>query len=220
MNVSPYLMATEQRIPDTCPTGLPGGSPTSSPTSSATIPASGSASGTVSEGAVSEGAPSKGGAPRGNANRLSHGLYGQSYQLVLGKLPKSLGRVEDDAYAFRSAVEAAVVERHGEISLTNACLVATASRWERHGLLALRWLRERHDALDDAQRLAYSKAIAEASERRDKAIERLALDTDPTTDAWAAYDAHVARQRAIAAPTANSTSDASIAAVGDGGPTL
>ncbi|HQU42552.1 MAG TPA: hypothetical protein PK867_07050 [Pirellulales bacterium] len=178
------------------------------PAASAAAPPGGlggkASEGAPCEGAVSTGAPSKGAKPGRSLSRLTHGLYGQSFQLVLGKLPKSLARVEDDAYRFRAAVEAAVVGAHGSISLTNACLIATAARWERHGLLALRWLREGHDALDDAQRLAYSKAIAEGSERRDKAIASLKLDRDTAADLWAAFDAQQARQRAAAALPVNS----------------
>lgn len=148
----------------------------------------------------SNGQRSKGGAPIGNTNRLMHGLH--SHRLVLGKLTRrklagetdaerqsrrSLAKVEQQAAQFRAALEQAVTEVHGSISLTMACLVNTAARWERHAMLALRWLRERHDALDDAQRLAYSKSIAEASERRDRAITNLKLGIDAVNTIDAAF---------------------------------
>lgn len=161
--------------------------------------------GTPPNGTPSNGHTSRGGAPSGNANALQHGLRGSpdvaACRLVLGTLTRkrrpddspaeiaqrrALAKVEEQARQFRVAVEQAVLDAHGSISLTHACLIATAARWERHGLLALRWLRERHDALDDSQRLAYSKAIAEASERRDKAIAALRLERKPT-DWWDDY---------------------------------
>lgn len=123
-----------------------------------------------------------GGAPALNANALTHGLDSDPevgrQRLTLGALPRSLRRVERDAYAFRIALEEAVSLAHGRIDFAAACAVNTASRWERHALLATRWLRERGEAMDDAGRLAYSREIARASAERDKAVASLKLQPE------------------------------------------
>jgi hypothetical protein len=117
-----------------------------------------------------------------NGNRLQHAIKSdpakQAHRLVLGSLPPSLARVERQARQFRSAVEQAVMDRYGAISVTQACFVNSAARWERHAMLATRWLRERADAMDDATRLSYSRDIARASSERDKALAALKLDRD------------------------------------------
>lgn len=203
--------------------------PTPAPAAATAGPASGTG-GTPPEATPPCGTPpeatgharNRGGAPAGNRNALRHGLYAASHRLTLGTLPDGLRSVQDDAYAFRAAIEAAVVDAHGAISLTNACLIATASRWERHGALCLRWLREQHGELAPGERLSFSREIARASAERDKAIERLRLER--TTGDW--YDDYLAGRTTAAitadvAPTDDYArpvaTDASTGRVGDGG---
>ncbi|HUY91387.1 MAG TPA: hypothetical protein VMV10_21795 [Pirellulales bacterium] len=132
-----------------------------------------------------------GGAPEGNRNNLRHGLRAdptkQYVRLTLGALPRSLGRVERDAYEYRASLEAAVVTAHGEISLSMAHAVDTATRWFRHGQAALAWLRQHEAEMSHDQRLSYSREIARAAAERDKAIERLRLDRDKTAIDWSAF---------------------------------
>lgn len=120
-----------------------------------------------------------GGAPALNLNSFGAGLesdpeIGQR-RLALGTLPPSLARVERAAFAFRRALEGAVVLAHGDIDFLQAALIQSASRWERHAGLALRWLRDNHEKLDPAERLSYSREVAKASSERDKAIAQLRL---------------------------------------------
>lgn len=144
---------------------------------------------------------SKGGAPAGNSNHLTHGL---ASRLVLGKLTRrkhanetpaeqqarrALAKVEQQAAGFRAALTVAARDVHGTLSLARECLIQTAARWERHALLATRWLRERHDFMDDAQRLAFSREIARASAERDKAIAGLRLDRSVISALWDTLDA-------------------------------
>lgn len=205
-------MDTEQRIAETC--AKPSDATTAAPTGCQIAPPSNAPPSTAPR--------SKGGAPVGNSNALTHSL--RSHRLILGKLTRrkragetaaeqqarrSLAKVEQQAADFRAMLEHAVIDVHGSISLAHACTLATAARWERHAMLALRWLRERHDALDDAQRLAFSREIARASAERDKAIERLKLERDTTADAFAAIDAAIANQSTETAnPTTDATGDA------------
>lgn len=138
---------------------------------------------TLNEGALNAVTDAtSGGARLANANRLTHGLDSAPeigrQRLALGKLPTSLARCERAANAFRRALEDAVELAHGRIEFAAALSINTAARWERHSLLAMRWLREHGERMDDAQRLAYSREIARASTERDKAVERLKLQPE------------------------------------------
>lgn len=116
----------------------------------------------------------------GNVKGVRHGLKSNpalgSLRLAMGNLPKGMRKVELAALSFRKALEAAVADRHGCISLVHALAVNTAARWERHAALCLRWLREHEKELTHGERLAYSREIAQASGYRDKAVAQLRLD--------------------------------------------
>lgn len=126
----------------------------------------------------------RGGQP-GNANAMRHGLRSTRVRLVIGTLPKSMHRIERNVIAFRRLIEAAVLDARGEIAVMDAALIQSACRHETHAQLAQRWLRLHADTLDAGQRLAYSKAVADASTARDKCLERLKLTHD-AADAYAA----------------------------------
>lgn len=135
------------------------------------------------EGAPSEStaiaATGSGGAPLANMNHFGSGLNSDpaigQLRLKMGSLPPSLLRVERAANQFRRALENAVELAHGRVDMVAALAINTAARWERHSLLALRWLRDHHATMDDADRLRYSKEIAKASAERDKAVTQLRL---------------------------------------------
>ena len=142
---------------------------------------------TPSECTPSEVTPKRqrGGQP-GNANALRHGV--RAVRLNLASQPAKLKRVERAVNEFRRLIEAAVLDTHGEIGVYQAALIQSACRHETHAMLAARWLRLSGDALKPEQRLAYSKAVADASTARDKCLERLKLDADAAAaDSLAAY---------------------------------
>lgn len=112
------------------------------------------------------------GPPLGSTNAIRHGM-------LAGKLPKKLEWVEKKANAFRRRLEAAVEEARGDITLTDAAVINTATKWERHAMLAQYWLREQEDTLSASDRLRFSEAIAKASDARDKNIKALGLDAKP-----------------------------------------
>lgn len=116
----------------------------------------------------------KGGPPKGSQNAIRHGM-------LAGKLPKKLEWVEKKANAFRRRLEAAVEASRGEegISLTDAAVINTATKWERHAMLAQYWLREQEATLSAGDRLRFSEAIAKASDNRDRNIRSLGLDAKP-----------------------------------------
>lgn len=142
---------------------------------------------TASEATVS------GGAPALNLSRAGDMLtsdpeLGQR-RLALGSLPPSLARVERSAYQFRRALEDAYTLAYGDVDFQAAAIIQTASRWERHAGLALRWLRDHEQELDHAERLGYSREIARASSERDKAIASLKLGAARKTLAATLYPA-------------------------------
>lgn len=119
------------------------------------------------------------GAPPGNCNghgNIRHGLKA-------GKLPKDARYIEHQMNALRRNLETAVFEVKGEVNLLDAACIQTAIKWERHGALALRWLRVEGQKLKPIERLQFSREIARASTERDKALASLGLDTPPNP--WA-----------------------------------
>ena len=82
----------------------------------------------------------KAGAPIGNGNAVRHGL-------TVGRLPKGAAYIARETAKFRGALERAVMDKTGgDVSLVDAAAIQTAIRWERHALLAQRWLRNEGDA--------------------------------------------------------------------------
>ena len=98
--------------------------------------------------------------------------------LRAGQLPKGAAYIKRECDTLRREIEQAVLEQHGEIGLYQAAVVQSAMRWERHGLLVQRWLRMEAGTMDAAQRLAYSRDIARASENRDRCLKELGLDAN------------------------------------------
>ena len=116
-----------------------------------------------------------GGAPEGNTNRATHGLRSDvAFRAKLGNLPPAWRQAGRHASELRNALEDGVLATHGSISITQALLISTAARWERHAGLALRWLRE-NPGMELKDRLEFSREVAKASEARDKAVKQLGL---------------------------------------------
>jgi len=105
-------------------------------------------------------------------NNLKHGLRTVS----LGSVPAGASYVGRLTMRLRREVENAVVASKGSVDLMDSCHINTAVKWERHSLLCTLWLRKQAPTMSHDQRLAYSRAIAKASECRDKALEKLGLD--------------------------------------------
>jgi len=108
---------------------------------------------------------------KGNRNNMRHGLRA-------GKLPVDCQHVEIQCNMLRRQLEDAVIAARGEVNLVDAANIQTALKWERHGALALRWLRVSGDKLKPVEQLTFSREIARASTERDKALAALKLDRD------------------------------------------
>ena len=113
-----------------------------------------------------------------NGNAKKHGIYS------LGKLPAGASYVRKIIGKFRSELEKAVLDKHGEIDVMRSATIQTACRHEQVALLAGRWLRNHIGEMTHAERLTYLKTVADASERRDKAIKSLEIEKS-THDPWA-----------------------------------
>lgn len=138
----------------------------------AETPKNGSKKPTYGKGSNFKGKAGRSGAPKGNRNGLRHGMKA-------GKLPADCQYIEIRMNKFRRELEDAVINVKSEIGLIDAANIQTAMKWERHGALALRWLRTQVDKLKPTEQLQFSREIAKASTERDKAIALLGLDAKP-----------------------------------------
>jgi hypothetical protein len=111
----------------------------------------------------------KPGAPTGNRNRQRHGLFGS-------QLPKGCGYINNAFRKLRRQLESAVAESHGDITVQDAALVNSAMRHERRVKLCERWLREDYSDLDIDKRMKIQKEISNATDSRDRCIEKLKLN--------------------------------------------
>jgi hypothetical protein len=123
-------------------------------------------------------------APKNNENARRHGQRCR-FGLMIGGGPKATRYITAKLCVFREALEQAVIVAHGEVGLLHAAAISTALRWERASALSTKWFRENGDAMTVLDRVALQKSIAEASERRDRALEKLKIDAKPS-DLWAA----------------------------------
>jgi hypothetical protein len=122
-------------------------------------------------------------APEGNSNAWKHGLRSS---LVLVAVPPKAAWIKKLMAAFRRDLEAAVVERHGEVSLMRAAVINSASRHETIAQLAGRMLKLAGDEVKTETKLAILDRIGRATDARDRCIRALDLEATPGS-AWDAY---------------------------------
>jgi len=133
------------------------------------------------------------GAPTGNRNAAKHGL-----RMTVSALPSGCHFISQSCYQLRRHLESWCLERRGEIGLWESCCIQTAIRYEQVSQLCARWLREAGSKLTHAERLGYAKQIAEASDRRDRVLQRLGLDKSEEADIFT--DLYAAPATALSAP--------------------
>lgn len=131
------------------------------------------------------------GAPLGNVNSQKHGLRSERGRrlMILGGVAKGDGYVKRTLEALRTAWEESVVRLKGTLSPPDEAAICTAIRWEQHALRAGAWLRRADATLTPQEKLEFSRQIAEAGERRDKALARVGFSGGPPVDPWSALDA-------------------------------
>ena len=119
-------------------------------------------------------------APPRNSNALKHGLS-------IGRLPKGAAYVANLTAKLRQALEDATLDIRGQVGVYELAVINSAIRWERHALLAQRWLRREAANLTPDQRLAFSREVARASSERDKCLKALGLYRTPRQDVLASF---------------------------------
>jgi hypothetical protein len=112
-------------------------------------------------------------AVKGNKNALKTGVYAR---VLLTCMPKKFIGIQRAANDFRATLEAAVVERRGGISITQALAINTATTNERLGRLWAKRLSAEYDKMDHAAVALATDRIARHAAARDKAVEALGLD--------------------------------------------
>jgi hypothetical protein len=120
----------------------------------------------------------KGGKP-GNVNAMTSGRRAAK-ALAIGKLPPNCGWITTRVNQLRRGLEAAAVDRYGELTLKAALLIQSVCRHEQAALLAQRWLRIHGDKMNHSEKLTYLTTVASESDRRDRAVDKLALDPAET----------------------------------------
>ena len=130
----------------------------------------------------------KPGAPLNNQNAGTHFLRSSGWPLGTERERRAVA-------AYGKCLREAVMAGGGTLDIVTAGLVQTAQRWERHALLAARWLRREHEQLTPDQRLSFSRETARASAERDKAVAMLGIRSERDIDPWLEWDKQVAQER-------------------------
>jgi len=156
--------------------------------------------------------PKVGGGQPGNRNRTKHGLRAV-------RSPKGCSWIDSSLTAFRRYVQDEILSRDGGATLYQEALLQSACRHEQRAMLAARWLRVGGDSLPLSEKLALTKAVCDATDARDKCLDRLGLDRrDVATITTALYQPVAATACHAAGPdegdTASESSDAPDAAEG------
>ncbi len=109
-------------------------------------------------------------------------------RLVVGELPPKMIAVKREGRKYRRELEQAVIDAHGEISVTQSHLIDTATAATIHAGIC-RWiLRNKVESMSAAEIMTASKNIASAKADRDRAVKQLDLDKPPQAP-WL-FDAH------------------------------
>jgi len=123
----------------------------------------------------------------GNKNAMRTGTGIDRRRLVVGELPRELICVRKEGRAYRVQLEKAVLEAHGEISVTAAHHLDTATAATVQAAI-IRWcLRRRFASLSTSEVLACSRELVKAKKDRDAAVRALDLDAPPPNP-WDSID--------------------------------
>lgn len=134
-------------------------------------------------------------APKNNVNAARNGssMREAARQLArplsIGEMPKPLARVTRDVRKYRRYLEDCVTREHGKIDDEQHHLIDEACACEVHAAVC-RWLmRTKLDTMSHADILACSREIPRTKRDRNRAIERLKLNSDSRSIIDALYSA-------------------------------
>ncbi len=130
----------------------------------------------------------------GNQNAAKHGL-----RMALPRLPRGCDHVRRQVEVLRQTLEASLEARSVEVGPYEAACIAACCKWQRHGSLAAKWLRQRAGEMSDADRLKYSAEVAKAS---DAVVRHMAAMGLNKSDADNVFDALYGPQPGALSPPA------------------
>ena len=110
-------------------------------------------------------ARNRGGVPLGNRNALKSGVY----SFKKGKWPRGTGYIVHELRECRRGLEAAVMERYGELTMERAVWIDRACEAKAEYLLLCRWFRLRDASLDFRGRMGMMERLRRVDVQRDKA---------------------------------------------------
>ena len=116
---------------------------------------------------------------KGSMNSLKTGAHINRSRLTIGELPKPLISVRREARSYRRLLESSVIAAHGEINLTRSHYIDTAAGATLHASVCKWVLKNRIEELSPVDITKCSSMIVKAKQDRDRAVERLKLDTPP-----------------------------------------
>lgn len=173
---------------------------------------------------MSEKTGNKGGAPEGNTNAVRHGGRSNRHGLAVAKLGKRMAGAYIDAARLRRAIEKAVEEKHGSLSLLQLGKIQTAIRHELSCRASETAIRDNPSMPPDQIR-QHREYICRWSRERDKLLTELLGDDHQAggssdDDPWAVVDQQAAErvraaQRADRATGEDSGNQDSSNATGD-----
>jgi hypothetical protein len=121
----------------------------------------------------------KRGAPKGHLNSLKNGSNLKPRRLTVGELPLQLIAVRREGRAYRRALEAAVVQAKGEVSVLDAHHIDTASAATIQAGICRWLLRHKFKTMSTSDVMACSNQMTKAKAARDAAVRLLGLDIKP-----------------------------------------
>lgn len=130
-------------------------------------------------------APKRRGAPYGNLNGAKSG--NRIHRMAFGQLPTTMHRITRYCHKYRKALEAAVDEHYGEVSLMHAHVIDAACTHEQHAGICRHLLRMKLEKMSTADVRECSKQIAAAKDARNKCVRELNLDRQPESFIDALY---------------------------------
>jgi hypothetical protein len=122
--------------------------------------------------------PGSGNSGQQKLNGLKNGTN-VSYRLVVGELPAPLTAVKREARAYRRFLEDEVQRVKGEIDVTSAHHIDTASAATAHAGICRWLLRQKIGSMSTADILACSRELTKAKQVRDSAVKALELGKLP-----------------------------------------
>lgn len=119
----------------------------------------------------------------GNLNAARNGTHVARHRLTVGNLPKELLAVRREGRAYRRALESAVIEAKGLISVTDAHHIDSATAATIQAGICRHLLRTKIKEMKTTDVLNCTQAMTRAKQARDAAVKALNLD-QPAAPPW------------------------------------